>query len=343
MSGTFARSRASMRRWPALLAAILVLALSMVSIGHPIDRTGVVEAARGTVDVYYAASLKALNEGAVGPAFQASGYTYRGFPEASGLIVNQIKAHLITPDVVEFADATLNGQLMGHANGDVLRWYVTFARTHLVIGFSPKSRMAAMFERARRGRVPWYKPLLQPGIRFGRTDPNADPKGYRVIMAFNLARKLYHLPSFTQRVLGPVFNPDPRGLNSQSAQVFPESTLVSQLSSGNLDAGVFYLPEARAAHIPYINLPEAISFGLSRYARLDASQTYTNSQGVTIKGTPVFYTLSIPGTVRNRAAAVAFAKFVLSKTSRNLEAGIGLQSVKHQIFGNKRAVPRGIR
>src|SRR5947209_4513193 len=79
-------------------------------------------AASGTVNVYYAASLKALNEVRVGPSFQShTGYTYQGFPNNSGIIVNELKAkpRLITPDVVEFADAGVNAQLMGHDNGDI--------------------------------------------------------------------------------------------------------------------------------------------------------------------------------------------------------------------------------
>ncbi len=238
-----------------------------------------VAAAGGTVDVYYAASLKALNENSVGPAYQSkTGYTYQGFPNNSGLIVSELKAHLINPDAVEFADAGLNAQLMGKSNGNIVRWYITFARTHLVIGFNPKSKFAPMFRKVQQHKLAWYKPLLATGLKFGRTDPNSDPKGYRVIFSFNLAQKLYRLSHFTRRVLGPIKNPDPTGANSLSPQVFPEATLVAQLTSGNLDAGVFYLPEARAAKIPYIGLPQAISFGSPKYAKLDATQHYTNSK-----------------------------------------------------------------
>ena len=304
-----------------------------------------VAAAGGAVNVYYAASLKALNEDSLGPAFQSqTGYTYQGFPNNSGLIVNELKAHppLITPDVVEFADAGLNAQLMGSANGSIVKWYITFARTHLVIGFNPNSKFAPLFRKVQRGQTPWYKPLLANGLKFGRTDPNSDPKGQRVIFSFNLAQKLYHLKNFTKRVLGTIKNPDPTGFNGTSSQVFPEATLVSQLASGNLDAGVFYLPEARAAKIPFIGLPPQISFGSPKYAKLDATQQYTTSKGIKVTGSPTYYTVSIPNTVKNEPGAVAFVKFALSKRAAALGAAVGLQTVAHKVYGDKKAVPKGI-
>jgi molybdate/tungstate transport system substrate-binding protein len=302
-----------------------------------------VAAAGGTVNVYYAASLKALNENSVGPAFQSqAGYTYQGFPNNSGLIVSELKAHLINPDVVEFADAGLNSQLMGSANGNIVKWYITFARTHLVIGFNPKSKFAPMFRKVQQHKLAWYKPLLAKGLKFGRTDPNSDPKGYRVIFSFKLAERLFGLKKFSRRVLGPIKNPDPTGSNSLSPQVFPEATLVSQLTSGNLDAGVFYLPEAIAAHVPFIGLPQSISFGSPRYAKLDATQHYTNSKGIRITGSPTFYTISIPSTVKNRTGAVAFVKFALGRKAAALGGRVGLQTIAHDVYGDKKAVPKGL-
>jgi len=300
-------------------------------------------AAGGTVNVYYAASLKALNDDSVGPAFQSqTGYTYQGFPNNSGVIVNELKAKLITPDVVEFADAGLNAQLMGVANGNIVKWYSTFARTHLVIGFYPKGKFAPLFRKVQEGKLPWYQPLLAEGLKFGRTDPNSDPKGQRTVFAFDLAQKLYHLKNFAPRVLGPIANPDPHGMNSTSPEVFPEATLVSQLSSGNLDAAIFYLPEALAAKIPYIGLPQEISFGNPKYAKLDATQHYTTSNGIKVTGSPAYYTISIPSTVKNETGAVAFVKFALSSKAAALGAKVGLQTVAHKIYGDKKAVPKGI-
>jgi molybdate/tungstate transport system substrate-binding protein len=308
-------------------------------------------ASGGTVNVYYAASLKALNETSVGPQFaSADGYTYQGFPLNSGLIVNEIKAGTIHPDVVEFADASLNSQLEGTADNNVINWYVSFARTHLVIGYCPTSHLASTFAKVRDGKLAWWKALLSPGLKFGRTDPNTDPKGYRTVMSFSLAEKLYYKKvkgfpkNFSKDVLGTIANPDTTGVNSTSSQVFPEATLVSQVTTCNLDAGVFYLPEARAAHLPYFRLPISIAYGATakKYLKLFASERYTNDAGITYAGSPATYTMTIPSTVQNEAGAVAFVKFALSHQAVVDENAIGLQQVAHIIYGNKKDVPPGI-
>src|SRR5450759_4568821 len=172
-----------------------------------------VQAAGDPVNVFYAGSLVNLNENLVGPAFAAgSGYTYLGKSAGSGAIANQIKGKLATPDVVEFADPAINTTLMGSANGSYVSWYLTFARSELVIGFDPKSKFAREFVQVQKHKLAFYKALQQKGLRIGRTDPNIDPKGYRAIWMANLTQKVYHLKNFETKLLGDAENPD---------QVFP--------------------------------------------------------------------------------------------------------------------------
>jgi molybdate/tungstate transport system substrate-binding protein len=320
-----------------------VVALALIGFAMAALTASPAAAASGNVQVYYAASLLALNNNSIGPAFaDKTGYDYEGFPLGSQTIVNELKAGQIMPDVVQFADASLNAQLMGDSNNNLEKWYVTWAKTKLVIGFNPNSQYAADFVKVQQGKIPWYKALEQSGLRFGRTDPNADPKGYRIIMSLSMAQAYYNLNHFVSDILGPIDNPDPTGANSHSPEVFPEATLVSQLSSGNLDAGTFYLPEAKAAGIDYINLPAKFAFGSQSWAWLDATQRYTGPNGVTITGSPIVYTMSIPSTVQNENGAVAFCHFVLSSKAKKMGKAIGLGSVPTTVYGDADAVPPGV-
>lgn len=47
------------------------------------------------------------------------------------------------------------------------------AHTEMVIAYSPKCQ----FESAATGKTEWWKVLEQPSLRFGRTDPTAEPQG----------------------------------------------------------------------------------------------------------------------------------------------------------------------
>jgi molybdate transport system substrate-binding protein len=87
-------------------------------------------AAGEIVDVLYAGSLVNLMEHGIGPAFdQASGERFRGYPGGSKLLANQIEGRLRQADVFISAAPAVNAQLMGAANGDWERWYVTFAQS----------------------------------------------------------------------------------------------------------------------------------------------------------------------------------------------------------------------
>jgi molybdate/tungstate transport system substrate-binding protein len=288
-------------------------------------------ASSGTVNVLYAGSLVNLNDKIIGPTYHAlTGYTYQGQGLGSVAIANEIKGHIEAPDVVELVNPSTNRLLMGPANGNYVPWYITYARTQLVIGYDPASRFASLFNQARHHKIPWYRPLLARGLHFGRTDPALDPKGYYSLFAFRLAQRLYHLEGFAHRVLGGPEN---------TAQIFPEEVLVARLLTGQVDAGVFYLNEVKDLGIPYVTLPAKVNFGDPRYARLYGTERYKTSQGSVVTGSPILFTITVPSTVKDRTGAVAFARFVLGRRARILSAIHGLLPVTPSVHGNVGAVP----
>jgi molybdate/tungstate transport system substrate-binding protein len=315
------------KRLPGSVRTGLALALAAASL----VASPAAHAAGGTVNVFYAGSLVNLNENLIGPAFAAgSGYTYQGKSAGSGAIANQIKGKLATPDVVEFADPAVNTTLMGEANGNYVSWYFAFATSQLVIGFDPKSTFAREFVEVRKHKLPFYRALQQKGLKIGRTDPNIDPKGYRAIWMANLTQKLYHLKGFARKLFGDAENP---------AQVFPEQTLVARMLTGQVNAGVFYLSEVKDLGIPYITLPGQVNFGSAKFAKQYATQHFTTAAGQTVTGAPIQYTITIPSTVQNPAAAEAFVRFVLSSRVRTIASAHGLLPIKTTVGGDRRAVP----
>ncbi len=264
-----------------------------------------VAAAGELVNVLYAGSLVNLMEQGVGPAFdRSSGDHFRGFAGGSQLLANQIKGRLRRADVFISAAPAVNSELMGAANGDWERWYVTFAQSSLVIGYDPKSRFAAGF----RTR-PWYQVVQEPGIRLGRTDPKLDPKGALTLALMRRAQAYYRIPELARRVLGPPENP---------RQVLPEEVLIGRLQSGELDAGFFYSTETSDARIPCVRLPPSI--------------------------TPkAVYTVAIVRGAPHPEAADAFVAFLLSARGRALMRAHGLGLRRPALIGTKAAVPRRIR
>jgi len=206
-----------------LLVGILVVACSS-STGSGSTPTPTA-APKSKVSVAYAGSLVNLMEKNVGEG--------RG----SSALANEIKGKLSFPDIFISAAPAVNTTLMGAANGNYVSWYVPFIRSSLVIGYSPNSKFASDFQAVASGSKTWYQVLEEPGIRIGRTDPALDPKGVRTIIMTELAEKYYNQPGLSTKILGATNN---------TSQIFPEEELVARLTSGQLDAGFFYLNPANA-------------------------------------------------------------------------------------------------
>ena len=276
----------------ALGAALLLAAVAAARAGQ-------------TVDVLYAASLVNLLERGVGPAFgKASGDRFRGYAGGSKQLASEIKGRLRHADVFISAAPKVNRALMGEANGDWVRWYVTFAQSPLVIGYNPKSRFATAF-----GKEPWYEALLQKGIRLGRSDPKLDPKGALTLALMEKAEAFYKMPGLAQRILGAADNP---------RQIFPEETLVGRLQSGQLDAGFFYASETADDRIPAASLPAAVA-------------------------PKAVFTVAILRGGRHEQAAEAFLAYLLGPQGRAFLKQHGLDPVAPAIAGDPATAPPGVK
>ena len=217
-----ARIRAALALCVCVLAAATGSASAAADGGH-------------TVKVLYAGSLAHVMEDKVRPAFEkATGDHFQGYAAGSTKLANEIRGKVRRGDVYISAHAGINKRLMGAANGNWVRWYATFMRSPLVIGYNPKSRFADALQ-----HKPWYRVVTQPGFTFGRTDPKLDPKGKLIVKAVHRIARDQNQPGLRNRIMA-------------HGQVFPEEGLIGRLQAGQLDAGFFYKGEAAAAHIPTV-------------------------------------------------------------------------------------------
>jgi molybdate transport system substrate-binding protein len=286
-----------------LLAAAVALT-AMVATSASAATAGVQRRSAGTVSVLYAGSLVNVLEKKIGPAFeQATGYGYRGYGAGSKSVAGQIKGRLRRGDVFISASPGVNGTLMGAGNGDWVTWYAEFASSPLVIGYNPKSRFASEL-----GSRHWWDVLQEPGFRLGRTDPTVDPKGQLTIWFVRRVQQVLHVPGLFERILG---------TDQNTAQIFPEETLLGRLQAGQLDAGFFYSIEAAEANLATVAPPLG-----KRYAAR--------------------YTVTILNRAPNRAGALAFVKFLLGPQGVAILEQDGFQLLKGGIGGSRSAVPAGV-
>ncbi|MGH3318933.1 MAG: extracellular solute-binding protein [Streptosporangiaceae bacterium] len=230
-----------MRRRSCALVAIGMTAMAVLAAGcgdaNPARSAGggPAPSGSGTVRVLYAGSLVNTMEHDLGPAFaKATGYRYQGYGAGSTKIANEIKGKVRRGDVFISANPEVNDTLMG--SGGFVSWYVTLARSPLVLAYNPKSTFADQLK-----NKPWYQVVAEPGFKLGRTDPKLDPKGELTGQAVKQLAKDKHRPGLEQKILA-------------GSKVFPEEDLVGRLQAGQLDAGFFYSIETSELNLPTVSL-----------------------------------------------------------------------------------------
>ena len=277
------------------------------------------------VSVIYAGSLINIFENGIKSAFQNStGYNFIGEAKGSVQISNMIQDGFRKPDVFVSADTTPIERLI-NLSMPLANWLVEFGSAELVIAYSPNSPFAPELLKASKNELPWYTILEKEGFKFGRTDPNLDPKGYYTIIASKLANIYYNDSTIESKVLGE---------DTNKKQIFPEEILNSLLDSGQIDAIAAYKHEAITKGLPFISLPDQINLSNPNYTNFYNKISYKTKTGETISGHPIFFSFTIPNTVENTEGAVAFIKFLISENGNKILEQNGLSPIKPILHGN---------
>jgi molybdate/tungstate transport system substrate-binding protein len=297
---------------------------------------------QGKVFVMYAASLIKTFEESLGPSFEKkTGYIYAGEARGSVQIANMIIDGQRKPDVFVSAGTIPIMKLMNNVadnqqqqklhKSPLAQWFVKFASAEMVIAYSSTSHFHLDLDKAKKGQIPWYQVLSQPGFRFGRTDPELDPKGYYIIMTAKLANIYYNDQNIKQRILGQDRNPK---------QVFPEEILTTSLETGQLDAIAAYKHEAIAKDLPYITLPSQINLGYPLFSDFYKKASYTLNTGNIVHGEPIYFSVTIPeATASNLPRSISFVNFLLSRDSQYILQSQGLNYIKPLAEGKLDKIP----
>ena len=210
------------------------------------------------------------------------------------------------PDVVALADEEVFPKVLVPAHAT---WYVRFAVNRIVLAYTDRSRYAAEIDPAN-----WWQVLQRPNLEIGRSNPDLDPAGYRTLMVFQLAERLYAQPGLAAALERAA---NPRNMRPK------EIDLVALLESGDLDYAWFYESMARASGVRHVTLPTAIDLSSdeSRDGYAQATVRVIGSSAadtVTMRGAPIRYAFSIPLHAEHSALAERFAAFLLSADGRRV-------------------------
>ncbi|MFC1737638.1 extracellular solute-binding protein [Planctomycetota bacterium] len=205
-------------------------------------------------------------------------------------------------DVIASADYTVIDTLLIRGESPAYaEWNIKFASNEIVIAFREDSRRAGEINKNN-----WCDILLEKDVTFGRSDPNADPCGYRAILVIMLAEKLYNRPGLVARILAK----DQRYIRPK------EVDLLALLEVGELDYIFTYRSVAEQHKLRILVLPEEINLKkeeLSDFYKSASVRLTGKRKGAFMHkvGEPIVYGVTIPKNAPNRKVALAFLAFLL--------------------------------
>jgi len=197
-------------------------------------------------------------------------------------------------DLVMLADRQLVGKLLA----GVCSWRLDFARDEVVLAVGTRA------PQPERAEEDWAGVLLEEDVRIGRVDENLGPIGYRTLQVWKLQETLGY-PGLSER------------LRAKCTSVVDDvGRLTPLLKAGELDFAFVYRSSCVAHDIRYIELDRRVNLGSDEIDYSSATVSFNRLEAgaaevVTVEGSPIVWTLSVPDRGADAAAAAEFIRYLV--------------------------------
>lgn len=218
-------------------------------------------------------------------------------------------------------------------------WYVGFATNEIVLTFTDRSKYHEELEADPRR---WYEILMRDDVRWGFSDPNKDPCGYRTVGLIGLASIYYNNTDILQKLLLDKTNIVAETVNDtlslivsadlkvKDDNLFIRSKsvdLISLLEAGTIDYAFEYRSVAVQHGLKYIELPDQINLGdhdfRDFYEKVVVKILVGTDKETTIPMFPIVYGITVLDNAPHREEALKFVRFLLGSSGREIFAENG--------------------
>jgi len=269
-------------------------------------------------------------------------------------------------DVLAVADYSLIPSMMINTTTKTADWVIEFAKNSMIIAYTNQSRNHTEINSSN-----WMNILRKPDVKFGFSNPNDDPAGYRAQMVMILAQKYYNDTTIYQDLVmnntniqnvttvnGTTTIKVPTSLTVTNTNKLmirsAEVDLTSALESGSIDYLFIYKSVAfrhESSGEMYIELPREINLNdtafTADYSKVKVMQFADNSNASkikTIKASSIVYGITIPKTAQNVDLAEEFVKMVITGEGQHVMLLAGQENINPAYAGYwKPQVPTGLR
>lgn len=234
-------------------------------------------------------------------------------------------------DIVAVADYKVIENILFPAYAD---WSVIFARNHMVIAYTERSKFSGDITPDN-----WYKVLLRKGVEYGHSDPEKDPCGYRTLMVWQLAERFYKEPGLFDRLQGGC---PPRNIRPK------EVDIIALQEAGDIDYHFQYRSVAQQHGLKYVDLPPQIDLGSWQDKNLYSTAKVElrgkkPGETITMTGEPILYALTIPKTAPHPELAERFISFLLGPEGRRILGQLGQDPVHPPVVVNPGNLPKKLK
>ncbi len=254
----------------------------------------------GTLTVFHAGSLSVpLQE--MADSFKAGHPGVEILMESAGSVACARKLTDMgrTCDILASADYTVIDEML---IPNYTSWNIKFASNEMAIVYHEGSKYSHEINAGN-----WYEILLRDDVIFGRSDPNADPCGYRSEMVAQLAETYYQIEGLAKKITA-----------KDNAYIRPKETdLLALLESNTIDYIFLYRSVAQQHGLNYVTLPDSINLKKPELREFYSTASVeingkTPEEKVTMTGLPMVYGITIPNNATNKELALKFMNFILS-------------------------------
>ena len=341
-------------RWIPIV--LIVLVLLMCGCQQPTAKTQPTETTlkKTTLTIFHAGSLsiplKDLNE-EFKEYMKAKGYDVEIKLEPSGSVMAVRKVTDLgkKADIVAVADYTLLPTFMYPKYTD---FYIAFARNELVLCYTDRSKYSNEINGEN-----WYEILSRDDVKFGFSNPNIDPCGYRSVMAMKLAELYYKKPIFHELIekhtnikANGTKILTPKDITTDGKVVIRDKSvdLIALLESGSIDYAFEYKSVALQHNLSFVELPDEVNLknpSLKDWYEQVSITVWKMKDGELvqkeIKAKPIVYGVTIPKNAENREIAEEYLAYLLSDKGRAVFARNHQEFLEKPIgFGN---VPESVK
>ena len=311
------------------IAIIAIVIIAVAAIGVYGYNTYSTSSESGTIVIYAADSLASqLNETIKEFKNQHPNVNVEVHYSGSQSAIRQITDLNKTADIMASADYALIDQRL---IPNYTSWNAKYARNEMVIAYTNKSKNSSQLNSTN-----WYQILNQSDVKFGFSDPNSDPAGYRAVMMTQLANSYYNDSSIFNSLIGQnsaitvkengtdYIISAPGNLNPGSHIMIKDddAQLMPSLESGALDYAIVYknlAEQHKDSGVEYMVLPGKLSLNDTQYesdykkiSLVEYSDSTDSNKTKVIKLSPIVYGITVLNNAPQKQLATEFVQLLLS-------------------------------